>query len=849
MAINSTSAYKNASLHFSIDLYIHYKWWFQGGYITVKNLNLIGSPTIFTYGPLENYYPGTDPSKLSIDFPYQIPSFLSIGQSRFQAFYTGSSSSQTLPCSSDISSVTILSSGFSLVQSVNSTTVQRSEEGVNITSTVLGDNPNGLNLQVYFVLESEQYIISEEVLTSRTSVTIFFPNNSYSLGELVIYTELIDEFDTIYCNTSVVIIIQDRIHILYELNSSDYRHGEIIHLEVYITEDDILTAPVDCSVELIDYTDGNRSIITKSTNADGFVFFNYQLPMNTSVGDHHFLLHVYNTNEYLLDGEATIIVPIKGLIEIDVTYEAGGIIRNTLTQIQTTVLSGGVALNEGVISLRYGNFTLIESKDCVAGLIFDYFITNDYPLGSTELAIHFSSPNYDEGYKFFELSIFSTPHIESLGQNTSEVVTGQSARLWGYLKDEIGKPLYYQDLSVIDKTTDEILGLVTTDDKGLFFYDMTITDSMQIGVHHIEFQYDGDFSEYYNPILLPAVISINVHPPLSVRFDDPIIANFWTNIVVEGGIHSNVSLSWQKDGESSWEFIGFIHLNTSGVGVCNWTTPYYKGGFSIKASNHNSVKYGHSSMYSIPAIEVLGLEIGDVNTPYNFLVDCSERYQILLEDQVWQDWTSGGIHDYKIIFNSRGIKELRIVTNDSYVIPRVYQHTVIIYEGILISLSVPSEVQQNIEVNIDGQVLGEVSGPISGLDALLVINGTEVQIDSTNSAGGFYFTYSFNQPGIYTINVKTALVSSNYFNISTSNLSTIRIVPLSNATTTLNPDNTSIFTSKPENTFSSSPSTNIDNNQSTMKMPISDVTTIGLGAGLFACFLMLGNTYGRKRRS
>ncbi len=41
LTVNSTNVYKNASLHFNIALYIHYRYWFQGGYITVKNRNLI----------------------------------------------------------------------------------------------------------------------------------------------------------------------------------------------------------------------------------------------------------------------------------------------------------------------------------------------------------------------------------------------------------------------------------------------------------------------------------------------------------------------------------------------------------------------------------------------------------------------------------------------------------------------------------------------------------------------------------------------------------------------------------------------------------------------------------------
>jgi hypothetical protein len=58
-----------------------------------------------------------------------------------------------------------------------------------------------------------------------------------------------------------------------------------------------------------------------------------------------------------------------------------------------------------------------------------------------------------------------------------------------------------------------------------------------------------------------------------------------------------ISLSWLKDNETNWEFIADVQLNSIGLGVYNWSTPYYKGGISIRASSSNSTKYDHTIVY------------------------------------------------------------------------------------------------------------------------------------------------------------------------------------------------------------------------------------------------------------
>ncbi|MHA1945800.1 MAG: hypothetical protein ACW97W_06790 [Candidatus Hodarchaeales archaeon] len=594
LTVNTTNVYKNASLHFNIALYIHYRYW-----VTVRYGNLTGSPTIYTYGPLENYYPGTDPAIFYLEFDYQMPLFSSLGKNQFISEYTGSSDSATAPCTSDVVEVDVLSAGYFLAQSINATTVLRAEETVEIKTTVIGDNPAGRMLRVYYFRDLELIILSEITLQSRSHEITFFPDSSTPLGELVVFTELVNKQGIVYSNNSKTITIQDNAQIQYSLNASEYNQNETIRIEVYVTQEDILTTPVDCQVELVDIDDGNDSLSNKSTNSDGFVLFTSIIPEHASIGSHKFRLRIFNiSNPYVLGITREVIVPIKGLIELDLTYESGVVSRNSYTQIQVTVLSGGVPLNEGMIALLYQNNTIIDTQNCVAGLIFDLFISNNHPLGTTSYRVHYyGSSLYDESYKNLNLTIFSTPSIESMGQNNSEVIKGQSVRFWGILLDESDTPLNYQYISILDLTTGEEKGSVLTDNEGMFFYDLFIDQLTQIGVHLIEFTFSGNLRDYFLPSINKLIASITVRPPLSIMIEESILGNSWTEIRLEGGPMETVSLSWLKDNETSWEFIADVQLNSSGLGVYNWSTPYYKGGISIRASSSNSTKYDHTIVY------------------------------------------------------------------------------------------------------------------------------------------------------------------------------------------------------------------------------------------------------------
>jgi hypothetical protein len=370
-------------------------------------------------------------------------------------------------------------------------------------------------------------------------------------------------------------------------------------MEAYVTQEDILTILVDCQVELVDVGGGNKLLSLASTNLDGFVVFIFVIPENASIGRHKFGLRVINiSNPYLLGIHKEVIVPIKGLIELDLTYESGVITRNSFTEIQVTVLSGGVTLNEGLVDLLYQNNTVIETRNCVAGLSFDLYIPRNHPIGMMSYIVrYYGSSLYDEYNKSLSLTIFSKPIIESMGQNDSEVIKGQSVRFWGTLLDEAGTPLNSQYISILDLTTGEEKGSVLTGNKGMFFYDFQIGQLTQIGVHLIEFTFSGDLRYYFLPSIENPIASIIVKPPLSLMIEEDIFADSWTQIRLEGGPMETISLSWLKDNETNWEFIADVQLNSIGLGVYNWSTPYYKGGISIRASSSNSTKYDHTIVY------------------------------------------------------------------------------------------------------------------------------------------------------------------------------------------------------------------------------------------------------------
>ncbi len=761
---NSTIVFKNASLRFTVELEIldSVQPYFKGGYISVKNINLCGSPTIHTYGPLP-----LDPSVvLTYSFDYQIPIFTTIGINAFLAEYTGSSQSQTKPCTSSPHNITVLSTGYWLEQALDQSDLLRAESTLELNSTVLGDNPIGLELKTYYSHNDQEVIINDQILESRNFKAYFSPNNSVPVGILSIITELIDpSTETQYANTTVDVLILDHARIDHSENATEYRHNETIHFEIYITESDVWTHPVVSTVELVDVTDGNRSLVNKTTNQDGFVVMDYPIPGNTTVGSHEFSLSTHDSSEFIMDITETFPLPIKGLTDIDLTYESGGVDRNAITSIEVTIISGGAAISEGLVALEFAiNSSTIETWNCEPGLEFHYFIAPSHPRGSMGYQIHFfGSSNYDEHIESFDLTVFSNPTFNTMRQNVSEVIKGHTVRIWGQLVDEIGQPVIYEKVELTDITIGTPLGISETNDQGFFYYDYYISEATQIGVHFIETTYLGNIIEFYHSSANNPIITITVRPPLSVMIETEVVANHWTFISLEGGLNDEITLEWQKSGENYWRYMTLIALNSTGQGCYNWSTPYYKGKFTIRAIGPNSMKYDFSTMYAIPTITVMGDEIGNVNDQYSYTVNSTEQYQLWIGDQLWHDWRDAGVHQYEYSFSTRGIKTIIISSNETYVYYQECHHSVTILEDVFISLSAPLEALVNLSVNLDGTVIGEVSGPIQEIDVTLEVNGTNLQVDSTNGAGHYYFSLAFDIPGAFSLMVKTPSVMTDFY--------------------------------------------------------------------------------------
>ncbi len=759
LAANSTAVFKNKSIEFTVELLVLSQWYLNGGFIFIKNTNLNGSPVIHTHGPLPSYFPGTNPLRYSFSFDYKIPVFSTVGVNSFFVEYTGSSQSHTQPCVSSSVDISIISTGFYLEQNLDQVVLQRENSVLEITTTILGDYPVGLNLTHSYNISDEKIIFDNQIIVNRNVTTTFSPGSSIPTGPLSLLTELIDPSTSqVYTNSTNLVTIFDNARIGHTTNATEYKHNETIRFDVYITEEDVWTHPISfCEVELIDATDGNKTIEIKTANQDGFVSFEYKIPDNATVGNHEFCLSTLNAGLYINDISIIFSIPIKGLIDIEITYQSGGVDRNTYTPIEITVLSGGIVVNEGLVALEFSsNGTAIETKNCQAGLVFDYYISPSHPLGIISYQIHFyNSDNYDEHTEIFDLTIFSNPELISIGQNSTEVIKGQTLRIWGQLIDENNDPITFEEVNLKDTTNGLLLGTATTDESGIFYFDYFITESIQIGLHFIEIDYKGNIFRFFHESANTPVISVTVRPPLSVIISTEVISNSWTTMYLEGGLFDEIFLSWQIEGESQWNSISSVFINSTGQGEYNWSTPYYKGEFSIRAVGPNSTKYDYSTMYAIPSLSLSGDELGNVNEIYSFTINSTERYQIWIEGQIWQNWYGAGIHSYEYTFTSRGMKEIKVINNDTYVYFNEYNNEVSVYEDIIISFYSPLEAYVNITVNLDGVVIGEVSGPLDGVDIILEVNETEIAVDSTNGAGYYDFSIIFDKPGYFSILVRT----------------------------------------------------------------------------------------------
>ena len=71
-------------------------------------------------------------------------------------------------------------------------------------------------------------------------------------------------------------------------------------------------------------------------------------------------------------------------------------------------------------------------------------------------------------------------------------------------------------------------------------------------MHILQCSYQGNLGAFYLQSISPAIFSITIRPPLSVMIQGSILSNHWTMIELEGGLNEDISLYWQRDGESTW---------------------------------------------------------------------------------------------------------------------------------------------------------------------------------------------------------------------------------------------------------------------------------------------------------
>ncbi|MFX0205942.1 MAG: hypothetical protein ACFFDT_08135 [Candidatus Hodarchaeota archaeon] len=843
LTTNSSVVFKNAFIRFTVELRIHDKENFEGGYISVKNINLSGSQVIHTYGPLPNYYPGTDPAIMTYSFDYQLPIFSLVGVNSFIAEYTGSSQSMTTPCISNPHNVTVMSTGFWLIQDVNQNELQREEDNLELNTTVLGDYPVGLRLESYCILNLEKVLIDTQILVGRSVTSHFAPNSTFSLGNLTIISELIDPTTShLYSNSTVNVTIHDRARIVHTENASEYKHNETIHFDVYVTEEDVWTRPVVCQVEFVDLTDGNKSIINKTTNQNGFVTFDYFLSPNITIGNHNFAFITSSSDECITDVELIFAIIIKGLTRFDLTFESGGVNRNSFTNITVTVLSGDNDIDEGLVSLEFAvNQSVIMTQNCTPGLILSYFIKPSHPIGVMAYQVRFfQSINYEDHVEQFNLPIFSNPtfNLSNMGQNATEVVKGQVLRIWGQLIDEIGNPIYNESIRIEDVSIGLYLGTCQTNDQGIFYYDYYISDTLQIGLHFIETSYEGNYFKFYHPSANSPLFVFAVRPPLNILMPSKVFADNWTIISLEGGLLAQIEIQWKDDqNDSNWISIASIKLDALGQGSFNWSTPYYKGPFSIRALDANgSMKYITSNMYALPKIKFYDNGIGYVNDPYFFVVYCTESYEIWINGQMFNSSINSGNSTHLFTFTSRGIKEITIISSGYYIQYKQVSFNITIFEELFISISVPSESVVNKPVIIDGTIMGEISGPISKIDAQLIINGEIVEYDSTNDAGVFYFPWIFTESGSHHVSVSVSENPSLFYSVSISEESIIYVYPTTETQT--------------HNTTPSQPQTNNISSSSKIDVEkgVNDLIELSFAGSIFTGLIAAGNFITSRRR-
>ncbi|MFW9996140.1 MAG: carboxypeptidase-like regulatory domain-containing protein, partial [Candidatus Odinarchaeota archaeon] len=493
--------------------------------------------------------------------------------------------------------------------------------------------------------------------------------------------------------------------------------------------------------------DGMDQLLFNDTTGDsGYISFRLQIPGDLSPGSHVLDFRLSPLPGDLYHQECTLVKTAVIQEQTTIMHQQSSyLVRKQNSWFNATVVdSHGLPVNAGSLSLQLNGEIIHESTGSSTNYLFT--VPSTVSRGINSFTWQYSgSEYYAAKEQVFPLAVFSVPSFENLGSSHGEIIPGDEIELTGQLVEETGDGIGGATVTVNhrDNWGNVTQYSVLTEAGGNFSFQLVV-ESENIGFHTFTLQFNGWTDEYYLPIEWKPVFEINVKLPITLIVKNQLVAGENASLEFQGKPSAEIKLEILDNGE--FHKLSIFVLDSQGKYVYAWDIPENaRGDIFLRAGYITSDEKVIFSL-QVKVRPQIDLNVSKllylVDEEVEFLVSSSEKHDIWLDGEIWQDDLSAGSRLFTLVFTESGDHLLEVIASGEDVIETVLNASFLVREDYLVTINLPARVQRGVDIVAAIAIENSDKQPLEGFKISLFIDDQVMATAVTSQAGSSTMTFT-----------------------------------------------------------------------------------------------------------
>ncbi|MFW9997544.1 MAG: hypothetical protein ACFFD4_36220, partial [Candidatus Odinarchaeota archaeon] len=593
-------------------------------------------------------------------------------------------------------------------------------------------------------------LITDQVLTGYSNQMSISISREVPVGDYNLSATLIDESTGVALATDSepVTVVDDFLidNFYWNISAEDALLGQQISGYLVSREEDTFTGIK--SRLLVMSNDSGTVLYNNTTGENGYTDFSFALPMDLPAG--------YNTISFTLspllgDGyhrETSVSREIVIKKETAILHQEGlFLVRGQEGWFNATVIDEqGLPVATGSLSLELNGEMIYDSAD--PSTVHPYIPPVTVPRGINVFTwLYSGSSTFRESTESFPLAVYSVPNFNNLSMSSLETYPGKEICLSGELMEETGTGVGNAEIIIThrDNWGNTSLYSILTGEDGLFVFNYVFEDESQ-GTHSFKLEFRGWSGEYYLPVEGKPYFEVAVNPRVSLLVNNQLVAGETVTLEFQGNPSNEITVELLENG--NWVELAVFDLDASGVHVYDWYIPSYLRGEVFLRTGYSDELEKVIFTLEVFVRPQLTIQVVDtqvlVGEEFEILVSCSESYDIVLDEQIWQNNLSSGSNLFTLVFNKSGDHVIKVISSGPYVVETAEQVSFQIRENYTVSVNIPARAQKAVDIIVKITVVDNKQQPLEGFSTELFINSTLMGTAITSQEGTASMTLNLN---------------------------------------------------------------------------------------------------------